>query len=262
MEDGWIKINRKLISWQWYSDSHMVHLWMHLLLSARHSDTKYRNVDVRRGQVVVGRKQLADILGMSEKQIRTCMDRLEMSGCIGRERTNKYTIVTICKYDEYQLNDSDEGPDNGQQRANKGPTKGHITRKKECKEYIESTTDVVSSKSASADADQFLVFFNSSVEGSRIPKLKAMTDKRKSMLHARIKEYGKDEVAKAVRKAVASNFLNGDNSRGFKADFDWIFRPNNFPKVIEGNYDNADRKASADRINSGHLDAIKALVSS
>lgn len=267
--DGWIKVNRKILEWQWYGDSRMVHLWMHLILSANHRDSKYMGMDVKRGQVVVGRKQLSSTLGISEDRIRTGLDRLEDGGCITRKTTNKYTIITICNYDIYQLDDNYESPTNPQQIPNKSPTNPH---KQEYKEYLdinttESNTNVLSSsvsisKSASADADQFLVFFNSSVEGSRIPKLKAMTDKRKSMLHARIKEYGKEEVAKAVRKAAASDFLNGDNSRGFRADFDWIFRPNNFPKILEGNYDNADRKASADRINSGHLDAIKALVSS
>ena len=61
---------------------------------------------------------------------------------------------------------------------------------------------------------------------------------RHSMLKERIKEYGLDDVLKAIEKAKESDFLHGINQRNWKATFDWFIRPNNFPKVLEGNYDN------------------------
>ena len=57
------------------------------------------------------------------------------------------------------------------------------------------------------------------------------------MVNARVKEFGINAVYKAIAKASESSFLNGGGSKGFIADFDWVFRPNNFPKVLEGNYD-------------------------
>ncbi len=41
-----------------------------------------------------------------------------------------------------------------------------------------------------------------------------------------------------IQIAAKSDFLNGKNNKGWKVDFDWLFLPNNFPKVLEGNYDN------------------------
>ncbi len=88
------------------------------------------------------------------------------------------------------------------------------------------------------DFDGFLDFFNSTVSGGQIPKIRILTDRRKSSVRARMDEYGQDALFEAVRKAAASSFLNGGGDKAWIADFDWIFRPNNFPKVLEGNYDN------------------------
>ena len=67
-----------------------------------------------------------------------------------------------------------------------------------------------------------------------------MSDQRKSNVRARIREYGGDvqKVYKAIDKAMASDFMNGKNGKGWVASFDWMMCPSNFPKVLEGNYDN------------------------
>ena len=56
------------------------------------------------------------------------------------------------------------------------------------------------------------------------------------MLKARIREYGIDDVLKAVNSIADSSFLLGGNKRGWMIDFEWFVKPNNFPKVIEGKY--------------------------
>lgn len=61
--------------------------------------------------------------------------------------------------------------------------------------------------------------------------------KRGGMLRARVKEYGVDAVLDAIEKVRASAFLQGQNSRNFVITFEWFVKPNNFPKVLEGNYD-------------------------
>jgi hypothetical protein len=77
-----------------------------------------------------------------------------------------------------------------------------------------------------------------------IPQIQKMTDRRKSMVKARVKEYGKDAIQKVITNAADSLFLNGGGDRGVVFDFDWIFRPNNFPKVLEGYY-------NIKRVNNG-----------
>lgn len=88
------------------------------------------------------------------------------------------------------------------------------------------------------DFDMLRDFFNKTMTGKAIPKVRTIIGQRKTFVIARMKEYGKEAVMQAILKAAESNFLNGGGRNGFIADFSWIFRPNNFPKVLEGNYDN------------------------
>ena len=87
-------------------------------------------------------------------------------------------------------------------------------------------------------SDNVMRFWNHTmIDPIAIPTIAKMTPKRRSMVNARVKEFGINAVYKAIHRASESSFLNGGGSKGFIADFDWVFRPNNFPKVLEGNYD-------------------------
>lgn len=70
------------------------------------------------------------------------------------------------------------------------------------------------------------------------------TSTRYKMISARIKEYGIDEVLKAIQKINSSTFLKGGGNRGWMIDFEWFSRPNNFPKVLEGQYDDKNKSGS------------------
>ena len=78
-----------------------------------------------------------------------------------------------------------------------------------------------------------------------LPKLKLLTRKRLKSVEARLKEMKQTpETYMAYLKQVfesveASDFLTnrrGENRNGWRANFDWIFLPRNFAKIIEGNY--------------------------
>ena len=60
--------------------------------------------------------------------------------------------------------------------------------------------------------------------------------KRYNCLRARLREYGKDDVISAIHNIAESDFLQGKNNRGWTITFDWFVLPTNFPKVLEGNY--------------------------
>ena len=61
------------------------------------------------------------------------------------------------------------------------------------------------------------------------------------MLKGRIREYGMNDLLKAMDNIRHSDFLRGENKNGWMITFDWFVKPNNFLKVLEGNY-NGDRK--------------------
>ena len=65
---------------------------------------------------------------------------------------------------------------------------------------------------------------------------------RYQRLSARIRQYGVDEVLNAIDKIKISDFLQGKNNKGWTITFDWFVLPNNFLKVLDGNYDNRCNK--------------------
>ena len=115
--DGWVKLFRKITEWEWYQDSQMVHLFIHLVVMANHQDKKWKGVEVKRGQLLTGRKALSESTGISEKAVRNRLNRLEEGGEIIKKTASKFSIITICKYEDYQQEENQKG----QQRASKGP---------------------------------------------------------------------------------------------------------------------------------------------
>lgn len=81
-------------------------------------------------------------------------------------------------------------------------------------------------------------FYNTRCVG--LPEVKAVTPKRSQAVLARIREHGKQAVFDMLEAAAESAFLSGQNSRGWLADFGWLFRPENFVKVYEGKYANKE----------------------
>ena len=126
------------------------------------------------------------------------------------------------------------------------------------KHKYNTTTKVVlsSADDSKVDFDKFLQCFNNELDkhGSMIPKIVSLSEKRKAAIKARAKEHGKAALFTMVQKAAASQFLNGRNNRTFIASFDWLMKPANFVKVLEGNYDdnlnsnyNGNNKADYDK---------------
>lgn len=67
--------------------------------------------------------------------------------------------------------------------------------------------------------------------------LKTLSDTRKGHCNALCQKFSKEDIREGFSKASISPFLNGANPNGWKATFDWLILPNNFTKVLEGNYD-------------------------
>jgi DNA replication protein DnaD len=103
MNDGYIKLYKKLFKWQWYKDSNTLHVFITLLLDANYDDSKVGFEIIKRGQVLTSIKRLQELTGLSTQQIRTSLKKLEKSQEINKQITNKYSIITIKNYDNYQI---------------------------------------------------------------------------------------------------------------------------------------------------------------
>ena len=118
MDEGYIKINRRLTSWEWYQDANTARVFIHCLIMANWKDGRFRGAEVPRGSFVTGRKKLAEELKMSEQSVRTALNHLKSTNEITIKTTPKYSIITVVKYNEYQ---SDNRQIN-QQLTNNQPT--------------------------------------------------------------------------------------------------------------------------------------------
>jgi len=82
----------------------------------------------------------------------------------------------------------------------------------------------------------FIKFFNEIMANAAIPKIATLQGERLKSLRARCREHGKNCVAQVLQRAASMSFLNGGGNQGWVASLDWLLRPNNFSKVMEGVY--------------------------
>lgn len=99
---GWVKLHRKLLEWEWYSDTNATRLFLHFLLIANHENKRFKGKVIARGQLLCGREELAKKLGMSVQSIRTALDKLKSTSEITSVSTSEGTLITITNYDNYQ----------------------------------------------------------------------------------------------------------------------------------------------------------------
>ena len=83
------------------------------------------------------------------------------------------------------------------------------------------------------------------------------TTERGKCLKARIADYGLDDVLKAIDLVKQSKFLQGNNDRDWKITFDWFVKPNNFIKVLEGNYTDTEPKKATDPLDRSNFDSYE-----
>ena len=78
------------------------------------------------------------------------------------------------------------------------------------------------------------------------PQIRALSDARKTAIRARLRQYTVEDFGTVFMKAEASDFLKGLNNRNWSATFDWMLNGNNFAKILDGNYDNAQTKVKTE----------------
>lgn len=100
-------------NWQWYSDTFMVRLFLHLILSSCTDDTRWHDTVLHRGSLVTTIKALRAETGMSRARIRSCLERLQDGGDITFVRKGRHTIINVLTYDAYAEQPRNPTADNG-----------------------------------------------------------------------------------------------------------------------------------------------------
>lgn len=116
--EGWIKLHRSLLEWEWYDDINVCRLFTHLLLTANHAPGKWKGLNISAGQTVTGRKALSAETKLSEMQIRTALSKLKKTNEITIKTTKHFSIISITNWEKWQQGNQLDN----QQVTNKQPT--------------------------------------------------------------------------------------------------------------------------------------------
>lgn len=253
---GWVKIHRSMLKWEWWDDHNTARLWLYLLLTAAHEDVRFRGKVIKRGQLVTTLVKISEDTGISVQSVRTSLNRLISTNEITSKSTNKYRLITICKYENYQIveeetNKQINNPTNNQLTNNQQTTnqlKEQELKNEKNYNNISLLVDAHAREAEDPKKDIVLIFGKKIVElwnkNDFLIKITGLTEKRKNKLRVRLSEFAKageplEVYEKMIENIKNSDFLKGKNSRGWTITFDWLLNnENNWRKVYEGNYNN------------------------
>jgi len=105
--EGWIKIHRKILDNPIIcKDSDYLAVWIYLLLNATHKEMpalfKGEKITLKPGQLITGRKSIADKLKISESKIFRIINEYKSEQQIEQQTSNKNSLITIVNWDKYQ----------------------------------------------------------------------------------------------------------------------------------------------------------------
>lgn len=190
--DGYIKLFRSMMSWEWYTDASTMRVFLHILLNANHCDKEYRGMTIRRGQWLTSYGKIAAALGLSKKQVRLSIDKLkrtqEVRTSRARDGAQCGLLINVEKYSLYQSNERDEGHEVGYHKGHdEGTTRAPNKNEKNVKN-IKVSKDTLSSKAEKdprkADREEVIRYLNEKTGR----KYKPSTESTKKLINGRFRE--------------------------------------------------------------------------
>ena len=207
MNNGWVKLHRKFLEWEWYDDINTKVLFLHCLLKANHKDKKWRGNLIKRGSFISSLSNLAEETGLSIQNVRTSFDKLESTGEVNKQSTTVNTCVTIVNYDDYQSANTEVTDD--QQTTNKRltTTKNEKKDKNDKKDYV-----------------QFVDLWND-VNDCNL----RITDSKREQIRARLRKYSEEELKTSIRNRSKDDWINGEGKK-YKTNWDSFWRNDEKPE--------------------------------
>lgn len=247
MQDkGWICLYRDLLEktiWQ-NSTPEQKTILITLLLMANHKQKQWewkgKKYTVKEGEFITSLEKITLMCGkgITTQNVRTSLKRFEKLQFLTNESTKQNRLIKIENWGLYQ--DKENQPNKA---TNKDLTK---TQQRPNKDLTTNNND-------NNDNNDNNIFNNLSNDKLFVPLIQKWNElpdaitkistlkkdtQRYKMLTQRVSEYGIDKVLEAIEKIKQSSFLQGNNNKGWTITFEWFVRPNNFVKVLEGNYTN------------------------
>lgn len=252
-EKGWIKLYRRIQDcWIWDEKPFdKPRAWIDILLLANHADKKImfngNPIVIKRGQYLTSIRKLSERWGWSYDKVSRFLNVLVSEDMLQKESDSNRTLLTVINYEVYQdVPNTDECTDRTptsepiehSPNTDRTPT----SDKQELKELKELKNDISASNETvcRTDVQRIITEWNTLAEyGIKSISKLSNNSKRYNSLVARIKEYSVEEVLQAIENIRHSKFLQGkaNSKKTWVITFDWFVLPNNFPKVLENQYE-------------------------
>jgi hypothetical protein len=241
---SWVKVSRKLLTSAIASKPEYLAVWVHLLLSASYKPGEilvgHQVVRLQAGQLVFGRLKFSQQIGVSEHTLRMALKTLEKLQQITIKSESKFSVISITNWDKYQT----DSPANHQQATSNQPASHHNKEIQELQERQEEIKSSCVQQAESPKVDRIDYQSVAAAFGEHLPALpqpRDITDKRKKAIRSIVKRGGRyaepDFFAKFFGYVAKSDFLMARGAKPWHGcSFDWLLKPENFQKIIEGNY--------------------------
>ena len=102
LENGFIKLHRRILQWEWYDEPNTYRLFLHLLLTVNVQDTQWHGMAVPRGARIASFTALATELRLSVKQIRVALAHLEQTGEVAHRSYRHFSVFSVVRFELYQ----------------------------------------------------------------------------------------------------------------------------------------------------------------
>lgn len=272
---GYALLHRKIMDVPFYKDAEAAHLWVHLILKAKHTPeyvmTDAGEILVGRGKLLGGRNSLAFETGLKPDRVQYLLRKFKKLGMIDWVSHGKLSVFSVEKYDDYQSNFvpadyqqiTTSKPAIPMHASNTVPADyQQITTDKEYNNII-SNTDVLESTAADKKSDKKKpsVSCQDVVDAyheilPEAPKIRALNDKRKNQIRTFWRKAGvitRQLDGHGFTMQDWRNYLSyvGENCRWMfeerpnhqrgtiwhKKGFDFLLNDNTYLKVREGEHD-------------------------
>lgn len=113
--EGYIKLYRSLLDWEWFHDVNVRLVFVYMLLAANYRPKAVRATLVGRGQFLTSYAKIAQKNGLTVSQVRTAVSKLRLTGEVATCFKGGGLLVSVINYEKYQ--GAARADDRGNRRA-------------------------------------------------------------------------------------------------------------------------------------------------
>lgn len=206
---GWIKLQRDIMDHWIAQDNEYLAVWVRMLAEANFNDRKTvingALVEVKRGQLVFGLDSYSEKTGVSVRRLRKLLELLESDRMIDRQKSNKFSLISIVNYAKHQDDDrqkAGESQASDKHKSGEGQAEGSTIISKELKEGKElKKKDLCQT---SDDAEKVFDYWCSVMKKNGNAKF---TDERRKVIKARMKDgYTIQHIMQAIDGCARSDW--------------------------------------------------------